>query len=88
MERELEAYFARHLEDCGGDASSHTQIRDELRSRVIDAVVERILNEWAGSTPNAQAVSGLRDEVMERLIERVLDQLRASTGAFRTAASS
>ena len=85
LERQLEAYFAQQLSDCSDDP---TQTRDELRSRVIDGVVERILKEWAVGKSNAPAAAGLRDEVTERLIERVLQQLRASSAAFSSAASS
>ncbi|MBZ5607007.1 MAG: hypothetical protein LAP38_02020 [Acidobacteriia bacterium] len=88
LERQLQAYFARSVGSGGTSAGSRTRILDELRSRVIDGVVDRILNEWAGSQPDAPAAAGLRDEVMERLIERVLQQLRASNGTLQTALPS
>jgi hypothetical protein len=72
LEMQLQAYFDRTT-----PAIPRTKILDELRSRVIDGVVERILAEWnnpqAGSSPGA----GLGPEVMERLIERVLEEFRS-----------
>ncbi len=50
-----------------------SKILDELRNRVIEGVVDRILAEW--SNPQNQE-GGLAAEVMERLIERVLDELQ------------
>ena len=66
LERQLQAYF----EDAA-PTSPRTKILDELRSRVIDGVVERILAEWS----NPQEPGGLAAEVIERLIERVLEEL-------------
>ena len=76
LERQLEAYFAREVGGPGKAGASRARILDELRNRVIDGVVERILSEW--SQPGAPTSAGLRDEVMERLIERVLGELHAS----------
>jgi hypothetical protein len=69
LERQLEAYFERAT-----PTSSRTKILDELRSRVIDGVVDRIMASWAN--PQQQAGGGLAAEVMERLIMRVLDELQ------------
>lgn len=68
LERQLEAYFERAT-----PTSSRSKILDELRNRVIEGVVDRILAEW--SNPQNQE-GGLAAEVMERLIERVLDELQ------------
>jgi hypothetical protein len=70
LEMQLQAYF-----DRATPATPRTKILDELRSRVIDGVVDRILAEWnpqPGSSPGA----GLGPEVIERLIERILEEFR------------
>jgi hypothetical protein len=67
LERQLQAYFER-----ASPTSSRTKLLDELRSRVVDGVVDRILAEWA----NPKQAGGLGPEVMERLIERVLEEFR------------
>jgi len=75
LERQLAAYFARASAPTGTStigASDRNQVLEELRARVIDAVVERILADWTSG--RIQETSVLRDEVMERLIERVLQQ--------------
>jgi len=85
LERQLAAYFARAGAPTGPAAtggSDRNKVLEELRARVIDAVVERILADW--SSGRLQATSALRSEVMERLIERVLQQFE--TGAAETEA--
>ncbi len=78
LERQLQSYFARASSSPRGGASvtssSRTQILDQLRSRVIDGVAERILAEWACPQPGTSPTLG--SELMERLIERLLEQLR------------
>jgi hypothetical protein len=78
LERQLQSYFARasSAPKAGANISSskRTQILDELRSRVIDGVAERILTEWACPQPGTSPTLG--SELMERLIERLLEQLR------------
>jgi hypothetical protein len=78
LERQLQAYFARasSAPKSGTNlaGSGRTQILDELRSRVIDGVAERILAEWA--CPQHGTSPTLGSQLMERLIERLLDQLR------------
>jgi hypothetical protein len=54
LERELQAYF-----ETNG-------VRNELRSQVIEGVVDKILAEWPG----------LGQEVIDRLVERVAGDLR------------
>jgi hypothetical protein len=71
LERELEAYFERASPD-----PSRNQSLDQLRSRVIDGVVEKILAEWATSKPDTPQGLGFGHEVMDRLIERVLEEFR------------
>jgi hypothetical protein len=54
LERELKAYF------------ENNGVRNELRSHVIESVVDRILAEWPG----------VRQEIVDRLIERLTNELR------------
>jgi len=56
LERELKTYF----ENSG--------VRNELRSYVIESVVDKILAEWPG----------VRQEIVDRLIERIANELRKS----------
>ena len=58
LEQQLQQYFAR---------SSAAGPLAELRSRVIDGVVDRILRQW-------EQGSALEPEVVERLIVRVLER--------------
>ena len=78
LERQLQAYFARASSTPRSSVSlagsGRTQILDELRSRVIDGVAERILAEWACPQPGTSPTLG--SQLMERLIERLLEQLR------------
>jgi hypothetical protein len=71
LERQLQDYFERAT-----PTSSRTKILDELRSRVIDGVVDRIMAEWANPQ---QDHGGLAAAVMERLIERVLYELQSKS---------
>ena len=75
LERQLADYFAR----SGAPASTApfgvenpNQMLEDLRRRVIDGVVERILNDWTRG--GMEDPGALRKEVLERLIERVLLQ--------------
>jgi len=79
LEQQLHAYFER---TAPSDSSTALQPRslllDELRSRVIDRVVDRILAEWADPhSPGAR--SALAQQVMERLTERLLEELQKAT---------
>ena len=69
LERQLEAYFQQAAPKPATGSRSH--LMDELRNRVIDGVVDRILSEWSSSQAAA-----LEREVMDRLIERVLNEFR------------
>ena len=79
LERQLQAYFERAT-----PRSTRTKILDELRNRVIDGVVDRILVEWATLQPGASPAAGLGPAVMERLIERVLDEFGKATQSSKT----
>jgi len=79
LERQLEAYFARVSAAREGGSTApivRSKTLEELRRRVVDGVVERILHDWVSDSPGARVV--LRDEVMEQLIERVFHQFEAS----------
>jgi hypothetical protein len=90
LERELQAYFNRAAPKLGvgSDAASpsQNQLLDELRSRVIDGVVDRILSEWANTRPDAPQCLGVGCEVMDRLIERVLEEFRKAAESPKTGA--
>lgn len=68
LERQLQEYFNRAV------SSNRPGVLDDLRNRVIDGVVDRILADWSHS--GAAPGIGLGREVMDRLIERVLDDFR------------
>ena len=80
LERQLADYFDRSSPPTSAAvAARQNQINtlEDLRGRVIDGVVDRILDDWAcGRMGEAGA---LRAEVLERLIERVLLQFRAGS---------
>lgn len=80
MERQLAAYFA-HAGALSGtfDTAERGRILDELRQRVIDGVVERILANWTNGRLGES--SALREEVLERLIQRVLQQFGSGAPA-------
>ena len=65
LERQLEEYFA-----SSGPPAADTRLLGELRQRVVDGVVDRILLHWDQNTP-------LENDVMDRLIERLLKRLEA-----------
>ena len=48
---------------------------DEIRSRVMEGVVERILRGW--QEPGGRLSAAFKDALVERLIERVLDSLQS-----------
>lgn len=74
LERQLQAYFAS---SCVRPANlSRTQILDELRSRVVDGVVHRILAEWARREQELPGSAAMGNEIMERLIQRVFEQFQ------------
>jgi hypothetical protein len=79
LEMQLQAYF-----DHATHATPRTKILDELRSRVIDGVVDRILAEWTNPQAGSSLGAGLGPEVMERLIERVLDEFRNAAEPSKT----
>lgn len=80
LERQLQTYFASTIVQTRNASSvanlSRTQIHDELRSRVVEGVVHRILAEWARREQDLPGSSRLGNEIMERLIQRVLEQFQ------------
>ena len=79
LERQLEAYFARGGEKESADPRPAAQNRtlDDLRKRVVDGVVKRILEDWSNDGPGAS--SPLKDEVLERLIDRVFREFQTGS---------
>lgn len=73
LERQLQRYF----ENAGKGAHglSQTSILNDIRSRVVDGVVEKILREW--ERPKDGTATPLENEVIERLIDRVIQRLSA-----------
>ena len=64
LESELEAYFARE--------TARSTKGKELRRKVVDRVVEKLLSEW--EWPEG-GTSSLESEVVDRLVERVIERL-------------
>lgn len=64
--KQLEEYFA---------AASPVTL-DDLRNRVMEGVVERILRAW--QEPSGGLSTGFKDALVERLMERVLDLLQSA----------
>jgi hypothetical protein len=60
LEKQLHDYF-------------ETTVADEIRNRVIDGVVDRILREW--DQPRQETAGSVESEVLKRLIDRVLERL-------------
>lgn len=79
LERELQAYFDHAVPKSGH--ASRDQLLEDLRNRVIDGVVDRILAELAGTPSGAPHCLGLGREVMDRLIERVLNEFRRTVSS-------
>ena len=86
LERQLQAYFATStvhgrtiVQPRTGPIVSNlsrTQILDELRSRVVEGVVHRILAEWARREEELPGSAAMGNEIMERLIQHVFDQFQ------------
>jgi len=80
LERQLQAYFEQVTE--GGRAapavaaSTHALEMEDIRARVVDRVVERILDAWSHPERGGTAGAAIRHEVVERLTDRVLEMLQ------------
>ena len=83
LEKQLQAYFARIGPVARNRpnvvASPRAQLMDELRSRVIDTVADRILVLWSRPEPGISTTATLGAELTERLVQRILEQLRKPT---------
>ena len=66
--KQLEEYFAAASLPGAADRL------DEIRSRVMEGVVERILRGW--QEPGGRLSAAFKDALVERLIERVLDAIQ------------
>jgi hypothetical protein len=71
LEGELHRYFARELA---------AQSTDQVRRRVIDGVVDKIMRAWEHSQEDGR----IEDEIVERLIERFHERLSKATSGSRS----
>jgi hypothetical protein len=68
--KQLEEYFA-----AATLPSATPSVRvDDIRSRVMEGVVEKILRGW--QEPGGRLSAAFKDALVERLIERVMDSLQ------------
>jgi len=76
LERQLQTYFERAepaLQD--EPVGRRVPALDDLRERVIDRVVDRILAQW--SDPKAgEPESPMQRQVLDRLVERILAEFQ------------
>jgi uncharacterized protein YPO0396 len=72
--KQLEEYFAASSLPAAANQAPSAGL-DELRSRVIEGVAERILRGW--QEPGGRLSAAFKDALVERLIERVLDSLQS-----------
>jgi hypothetical protein len=70
--KQLEEYFAAASLPSAADQAAAAG-PDDIRSRVLEGVVERILRGW--QEPGGRLSAGFKDALVERLIERVLDAI-------------
>jgi hypothetical protein len=72
--RQLEQYFAATpQEPAPANGAAEVRIPSEIRSQVIDGVVDRILRSWGA--PNGEIPASIKSEVIARLVEHVLSEL-------------
>jgi hypothetical protein len=71
LDRQLEQYFAATPKSANG--SAEVRIPGEIRTQVIDGVVDRILLSWGA--PNGEIPASIKSEVIARLVEHVLGEL-------------
>ena len=77
---QLEQYFAANtvtpsstVRPGSANGSREVRIPSEIRSQVIDGVVDRILRSWGA--PNGEIPASIKSEVIARLVEHVLGEL-------------
>jgi len=75
LDKQLQEAFERQA----GKATQHVPATSELRTRVIDAVVDRILQDWGWQ--EGGGANPLEEEVIERLVGRVSQRLRSAGAA-------
>ena len=80
LDRQLEQYFAAETSVSPVTkaptpirTSAEVLIPTEIRSQVIEGVVERILRSWGA--PNGEIPASIKSEVIARLVEHVLGEL-------------
>ena len=80
LDWQLEQYFATETSASSAAkaptpirASSEVLIPSEIRSQVIEGVVDRILRSWGA--PNGEIPATIKSEVIARLVEHVLGEL-------------
>lgn len=82
LERELQEYFR---EPAMHAAAPQRSVLNEMRERVIEGIVERLLENW--EQPRDGHSTAMEDEVVERLIARVMERLGGSGTNARQLAS-
>ena len=73
LERELQKYFS---------AESGRAPLDQIRKRVVDGIVEKILRDWEPAQEGGE--SPLETEIVGKLVERIFERLvaaRATSGS-------
>src|SRR5215469_15834714 len=68
LEQQLQAYFARSAADPS------RPLLEDLRGRVVEKLVDRILAEWSTSRVSQPDSNPLIQAVMDRLVERVWEE--------------
>src|SRR5579864_7452163 len=68
--KQLEEYFAA----ASHPSATPSVLADDIRSRVMEGVVERILRTW--QEPAGRLSAAFKDALVERLIEGVMDSLQ------------
>ncbi len=71
--KQLEEYFAAASLPGAADRAAAAGL-DDIRTRVLEGVVERILRGW--QEPGGRLSAAFKDTLVERLIERVLDAIQ------------
>src|SRR5262245_51535485 len=72
LERQLQEYF----EIWPGEDRPETNRLTQIRNRVVDGVVDRILRSWESA--RGGPATPFENEVIERLIDRVVEKLVSS----------
>lgn len=68
LDRQLREYFVAE----SGKSPSDTGVLNQIHSRVIDAVADRILASWENG---GRELGGLEKQVIDRLAERILERM-------------